>query len=120
MKDDSAVVAMIKRKLLWSFVTSGSNDDERYDDICFISRHRQISVMTTCSASADSTYSATSTCSGGVYIVMSCGAYDSLWDSVKPMTRDYIINYFQYQEDVECVCMLNDWTRSNDEICADN
>ena len=25
------MVATIKRKLLWSFVTPGSNDDERYD-----------------------------------------------------------------------------------------
>ena len=48
------------------------------------------------------------------------GAYDSLWDSVKPMTGDYTINYFQYQEDVRYVCMLNDWTSGNDEICADN
>ena len=77
------------------------------------------------------TNSATPTCSGGsggVCVAMSCGggsftpdgAYDSLWDSVKPMTGKYTINYFQYQDDVGCVCMLNDWTSSNDEICADN
>ena len=48
------------------------------------------------------------------------GAYDSLWDSVKPMKGKYTINYFQYQEDVECVCVLNDWISSKDEICANN
>ena len=49
-------------------------------------------VVTTCSASADCTDSATPTCSGSVCVTMSCGgcfthdgAYDSLWDSVKPM-----------------------------------
>ena len=44
-----AVVTTIKRKLLWSFVTPGSNDDERYDDIRFIARHGQISDVTTSS-----------------------------------------------------------------------
>ena len=29
-------------------------------------------------------------------------------------------NYFQYHEDVGCVCMLNGWFSSNDVICADN
>ena len=38
---------------------------------------------------------------------------------VKPITGKCTINYCQYQEDVGCVCMLNDWIRSNDEICAD-
>ena len=42
------------------------------------------------------------------------GAYDSVWDSVMPMTGKYSINYFQYQVDVGCVCMLNDWISSND------
>ena len=36
------------------------------------------------------------------------------------MTGKYTINYFQYQEDVGCVCMLNGWISSNDEICPDN
>ena len=48
------------------------------------------------------------------------GAYDSVWDSVKPMTGNYLINYFQYQEDVWCVCMLIDWNSCYDVICADN
>ena len=48
------------------------------------------------------------------------GAYDSVWDSVRPMTGKYTINSFQYQEDVGCVCMLNGWFSSNDDICADN
>ena len=85
-------------------------------------------VVTTCSASANCTDSLTLTWSGSVCMAMSCGggsftpdgAYDSLWDSVKPMTGKYTINYFQYQEDVGCVCMLNDRTSSNDEICPDN
>ena len=72
--------------------------------------------------------SATPTCSEDVCVAMSCGggsftpdgAYDSLWDSVKPMKGKYTINYFQYQEDVGCVCVLNDWISSNDEICAEN
>ena len=48
------------------------------------------------------------------------GAYDSVWDSVKPMTGKYFFNYFQYQEFVGCVCMLNYWFSSNDDICPDN
>ena len=68
-------------------------------------------VVTTCFASADCTDSATPMCSGGVCVAMSCGggsftpdgAYDSLRDSVKPMTGKYTINFFQYQEDVGCV-----------------
>ena len=39
---------------------------------------------------------------------------------VKPITGKCTINYCQYEEDVGCVCMLNDWISSNDEICADN
>ena len=35
-------------------------------------------------------------------------AYDSAWNSVKLMKGKYTINYFQYQDVVECVCMLND------------
>ena len=48
------------------------------------------------------------------------GAYDSVWDSVKQMAGKYFINYFQYQEFVGCVCMLNSWFSSNDDICTDN
>ena len=36
------------------------------------------------------------------------------------MTGKYIFNYFQYQEFVGCVCMLNYWFSSYDEICPDN
>ena len=35
-------------------------------------------------------------------------AYDSLSDSMKLMKGRYTINCFQYQEDVGCVCILND------------
>ena len=36
------------------------------------------------------------------------------------MTGNYFFNYFQYQEFVGCVCMLNGWFSNNDDICADN
>ena len=36
------------------------------------------------------------------------GAYDYAWDSLKPMKGKYTINYIQYPDVVECVCMLND------------
>ena len=35
-------------------------------------------------------------------------AYGSAWDSVMPTKGKYTINYFQYQDVVGCVCMLND------------
>ena len=57
-------------------------------------------------------------CGGGFFTPD--GAYDSVWDSVKPMTGKFFFNYFQYQEFVGCVCMLNLWFSSNDEICPDN
>ena len=47
-------------------------------------------------------------------------AYDSAWNSVKPMKGKYTIDYFQYQDDVGCVGMLNGWFCSIDDICADN
>ena len=60
-------------------------------------------------------------------VAMSCGggftpdgAYGSVWDSVKPMTGNFFFYYFQYQEDVDCVCVLNGWLSSNDDICPDN
>ena len=85
-------------------------------------------AVTTCLSSADCSDTAVPMCSFHVCVAMSCGggsfspdgAYDSLWDSVKPMKGKYTINCFQYQEDVGCVCVLNDWISSNDEICADN
>ena len=43
-----------------------------------------------------------------------------LWDSVRPLTGKYTIYYFQFQEVVGCVCMLNYWFSSNDDICPDN
>ena len=48
------------------------------------------------------------------------GAYDFVWDSVRPMTGNYFFDYFQYQEDAGCVCMLNFWFSRFDIICADN
>ena len=70
--------------------------------------------VTTCSSWNDCKDSATPMCSNSKCVAMSCGggsfspdgAYDSVWDSVKPMTGKYTINYFQYQEDVGCVCMF--------------
>merc|ERR1719374_538871 len=84
--------------------------------------------VTTCTSSNDCKDSAAPMCYNSKCVAMSCGggsftpdgAYDSVWDSVKPMTGKYTTNYFQYQEDVGCVCMLNDWISSNDEICPDN
>ena len=64
---------------------------------------------------------------GGLCVAMSCGggfipggAYDSVWDSVKPQTGKLFFIYFQYQEVVRCVCMLNGWFCNFDDICADN
>ena len=65
---------------------------------------------------------------GGVCVAMSCGGlgftpdgfYDSVWDSVRPITGKYFVYYFQYQQDVECVCILNDCFSSNYDICPDN
>ena len=67
-------------------------------------------VGITCFASADCTVSRlqcaawvfTSGCRGDGSFTPD-GAYDSLWDSVEPMTGEYTINFFQYQEDVGCV-----------------
>ena len=57
-------------------------------------------------------------------VAMSCGgpdgAYNSIWDSVRPMTGKYTTYYFQYQDFVGCVCMLNYWFSSTDEFCPDN
>ena len=72
--------------------------------------------------------SAAPMCCGGVCVAMSCGgggfppdgAYFSAWCSVRPMTGIYFFNYFQYQDDVWFVCMLNGWFSSNDEVYADN
>ena len=64
----------------------------------------------------------------GVLVAMPCGggyftpdgAYDSVWDIVKKVTGKYFFNYFQYQEFVGCVCMLNYWFSSIDDICPVN
>ena len=61
-------------------------------------------VVTSCSSSADCPGSAAPMCCGGVCVAMSCGgggftpdgAYDSVWDSVRPLTGKFIFNYFQY------------------------
>ena len=85
-------------------------------------------VVTSYSSSADCPGSAAPFCCGSVCVAMSCGGgsallvvlYDSVWDSVKPMAGKYFINYFQFQEVVGCVCMLNYWFSSSDGICPDN
>ena len=85
-------------------------------------------VVTSYSSSADCPGSAAPFCCESVCVAMSCGggfcspggAYDSVWDSVKPMAGKYLFNYFQYQEVVGCACMLNYWFSSNDGICPDN
>ena len=81
-------------------------------------------VETTYSESADCTDSSTSMCSGGVRVATQCGggsftpdgAYDSLWNSVKPMTGAHTINYSQCQEDVGCVCMLQQQRRDRSPL----
>ena len=85
------------------------------------------SGVTSFFSSADCFGSAANLCCESVCVAMSCGggftpggAYDSVWDSVNPMTGNYFFNYFQYQEFVGCVCMLNFWFSSNDEFCPDN
>ena len=59
--------------------------------------------VTSYSSSADSFGSAAPLCCESVCVAMSCGfgftpggAYDSVWDSVKPMTGKFIFIYFQY------------------------
>ena len=42
----------------------------------------------------------------------------SVWNSVKPMTGKFFL--FPVPRVVVCVCMLNGWFSSNDEICAAN
>ena len=76
-------------------------------------------VVISCSSSADM-------CCGSVCVAMSCGGgftadgtYDSVWDSVKPVTGNSSY-YFQYQGFVGCICMLNFWFSSFVEFCADN
>ena len=56
----------------------------------------------------------------GICVAKSCGwsftpdgTYDSVWDCVMPMIGRYTIYYFQYQGDVEYVCMLNEWIASS-------
>ena len=54
-------------------------------------------------------------CGGG--FLTPDGTYVSVWDSVMPMTGKFF-NYFQFQEFVGSVCMLNYWFSSNDkDIC---
>ena len=56
-------------------------------------------------------------CGGGLFTPD--GAYDSVWDCETDDWK-FFFNYFQYQEFVGCVCMLNYWFSSNDDICPDN
>ena len=48
------------------------------------------------------------------------GAYDSAWDSVKPMKGKCTVNYIQYPLDVGCVCMLKKLEQQLLRFCADN
>ena len=57
-------------------------------------------------------YSSSADCFGSA-VPLCCG-------SVKLMAGKFIFIYFQYQEVVGCVCMLNYWLSSNDDICPDN
>ena len=61
-----------------------------------------------------------------VCVAMSCGggfSPDGAYGSMGQRDADdwkYTFDYFQYQRDVGCVCMLNHWFSSIDEVCADN
>ena len=84
------------------------------------------SVVSSCSSSTDCPGSA-ALFYEGVCVAMSCGGgftpdgtYDSVWDIVKPVTGKFFFYYFQYQEVVGCICMLNFWFSSFDEFCADS
>ena len=56
-------------------------------------------VVISCSSSAD--MCCESVCVEMSVVVVSPGcAYDSVWDSVKLISGNYALNYFQYQEDV--------------------
>ena len=56
-------------------------------------------------------------CGGGFFTPG--GAYDSVWDSVRPLTGKYT-QLFLVPRGRGYVCMLNGWFSSNDTICADN
>ena len=53
------------------------------------------------------------------WIFLSWWCFDSIWDSVKPIAGNYLFYYFQYFQFVGCICMLNYWFSSFDEICPD-
>ena len=61
------------------------------------------------------------------YVELSCGGGFYSWWCLRfglghgeADDWKYFVNYFQYQEFVVCICMLNYWFSSNDEFCADN
>ena len=83
-------------------------------------RHPTLTRSTLSTSSVCHPSVAASRCRVVVGFCSSYGAYDSVWDRVKPMTGKYFINYFQYQGVVGCFCMLNYWFSSNDDICPDN
>ena len=55
-----------------------------------------------------------------VVVVLLLVVLTILFGTGKPMTGNYFFNYFQYQDFVGCVCMLNSWFSSFDGFCADN
>ena len=83
-------------------------------------------IVSSCSSSTDCPGSA-ALFYEGVCVAMSCGdgflipdgTYDSVWDSVKPITANFF-QLFPVSGFFGCVCMLNYWFSSNDDICADN
>ena len=56
-------------------------------------------------------------CGGGFFTPD--GAYDSVWDGVRPLTGKYT-QLFPVPRGRGCVCMLNVWFSSHDEVCAVN
>ena len=52
-----------------------------------------------------------------VVVLSPGGTYDSVLGQCEAVTGNYFINYFLYQEFVGCICLLNYWFSSYDEIC---
>ena len=73
-------------------------------------------VVTLCSSMADCPGSAAPMCCGGVCVAMSCGgggftphgAYDSVWESVSPLTGKYFLQLFPVPRG-RWVCWHAEW-----------
>jgi len=48
------------------------------------------------------------------------GLWESYWADVTPMKGRYTMMYFKYIAASGCLCLFNDWIKSENQICADN